>query len=155
MISLDTVKTLTIGGDVRGGADDDTGVVGVTSSNATINVKGSVIGGQVVNPTGDNPTGAIIVNWPLPAPGTCDISIGHNLIAGTVTNTDNSHTGYVTYNGAVLVDGNTNLGSLSIGGSIEGSNGFRAFILAKGVHADRSPRQLRRDRQAHRPWQCG
>lgn len=131
-IILDSVKTLTIGGDLRGGTDGSSGFVFVSSSNATISVKGSVIGGPVINPTADSPCGAITVDGSSPTGGTCHISIGHNLIAGTVTNTGGNTT-HVTYNGAVLVRGKTNLGSLSIGGNIEGTNQFRAFVLAKGV----------------------
>lgn len=126
-----SVKTLSIGGDLLGGTNGHTGVVFVTSSSASITVKGSVIGGAVNNPSEDAPTGAIEIVGGTVGGGVCHVTIGHNLIAGSVTNSG-ANTNTVTFNGAVVIDGLTNLGSLAVGGSIEGSDLFRAFVLVQG-----------------------
>ena len=121
-IQMTTIGTLTIGGDVRGGTADTSGEIFVDAA-TSITVKGSLIGGNVLNPQLDK-AAEIGVSANVGA-----ITIGHSLIAGTTSHTDGS-TLQVTKNGAILVQGN--LGSLSIGGSIEGNNSTRALVVVRG-----------------------
>ncbi len=113
-----------VGGDVRGGASSSGGIVGSEGPVGSIVVAGDVIGGQTLNPTFDGFSGVIVASEDAGS-----ITIGHSLVTGTTTHTDAGST-HVSKSGAVLVEGN--LGSLTIGGDVEGSNATRAFIVAQG-----------------------
>src|SRR5262249_1906040 len=90
-------------------------------SASSITVKGSVRGGDVTTLAGFDPTGSIIV---LNSVGS--IHIGHDLVAGTTEGSG----GQLGENGSIWVRGN--LGSITIGGNVEGHNEFRAMITAAG-----------------------
>ena len=121
---LKPIHSLTIGGNLEGGTGSDSARVSLGKV-TSVTVKGSIIGGNVINPAANGFSGILTSNSDV---GT--LTIGHNVIAGTTTHTDNGTTVF-SVNGGIAIAGN--LGSLSIGGSIEGNNGTRAFITAGGT----------------------
>lgn len=123
-VHVGQVTSLTIGGNLEGGGGPDSGTVHVEKA-TSVTIKGSIIGVDVINPVANGSSGYFYADSDV-----VSLTIGRNVIAGTTTHTDNGTTLYAI-NGAIGVTGN--LGSLSIGGNIEGNNGTRAFITAQGT----------------------
>ena len=123
-VHFGTVTSVTIGGNLEGGTGNASGTVQLGKVTSAT-VKGSIIGADVLNPTANGESGFLFSDSDVGS-----LTIGHNVVAGTTTHTDNGTTVY-SVNGAIGIGGT--LGSLSIGGSIEGNNTTRAFIMAKGT----------------------
>ena len=141
-IDLFTAKSITVGGDLRGGPGDGGGSINVGGTVATVKFGGSMIGSPGVDRSGSF-SGASVGTFTL----------GHDLVSTSLSPA-------ATINGAIRLSGNLSsikiggditagvanitvhspsigadgaIGSITVGGSIVGSASHPVYILAGGL----------------------
>jgi hypothetical protein len=112
----------TLGGDLIGSGGDESGTVIVDGRMLNGSIRYDIFGGNISGSQSTTYTGVVIAN-----------SIGAFTIGGSIFSGQDSSTGSFLISGGIVSE--SQIGSLTIKGSVVGANGVSAYILAKGAVA--------------------